>query len=219
MVPRTRSVATAVALGALAASAGLALATNDGDGDGTPRTDPVRARFLVTESEIKVRTCQGKDGPYVEVKAEVKGPSTGDPRLRGAVQAHVRDFFNLNNGNGTFRGRLVVSDTRTGRVKVQAKFSGVDYRVGGEDETAGLIRGEARGKKARNLPGGELLANFRLAFPQGSPPVVQIGGAWSNNLIPAVIQRGRCTGRFHRAPEAASSPASRAVAARWGVAR
>jgi hypothetical protein len=219
MVPRTRSVAAAVALGALAASAGLALANNDGDGDGRPRTDPVRARFVVTEDETKFRTCRGKDGPYVEARSEVKGPSTGDPRLRGVVEAEVRDFFNLNTGNGTFRGKLVVSDARTGREKVEARFSGVDYRVGGEDETAGLIRGEARVNKARNLPGGELLANFRVAFPQGSPPVVQIGGVWTNNLIPAVIQRGRCTGPFQPAPTAASSPASRAVAARWGVAR
>jgi hypothetical protein len=220
MIARPRSIAAAVALVALPAGAGLALAQNDGRDDGRPRTDPVRARAVLTEDDTKFRTCQGKDGAYIEAKSKVRGTATGDPRLRGAIKAKVRDFFNLDTGDGTFRGRFVVRDARTGRVKVVAKLLGVDHRVEGGDEIAGLIRGEARRNKARNLPGGELVANFRLKFPEDppGPPVVQIGGSWTNSLIPAVIQKGRCTGPFQPAPEAASASARGGAGARWGIA-
>jgi hypothetical protein len=217
MVLRGRWVVLATALVVLAASAGLALADDDDGDSGPPRTDPVRARVLLTESTAKARTCQGQDGLYAEVLSDVKGRSNGDPRLSGAVEAKVRDFFNVNTRYGTLRAELVIRDARTGREKVEAKATGVDYPVGGDDETAGFIRGEANGVPARNLPGGELFANFRLAFTEDGA-LVQVGGAWTNNLIPAVIQRGRCTGPFEPVPPAASTLASDAVS-RWDVAR
>jgi hypothetical protein len=216
MAHRARSVASAVALVAFAAGAGLALADNGGGTgihQGKPRTDRANARFVVADGESTARTCQGKDGTYLEVKSHVTGPVTGGPRLRGVAEAEIRDFFNLDTGNGTFRGVLVVR-SQSGQTKVEARFIGVDYRVGGEDETAGLIHGEAR--RAGAFPAGELVANFRVDFPENSPPTVQIGGAWTNNLIPAVIQRGSCTGPFHPVPEAASASSA---AARWGAAR
>jgi hypothetical protein len=211
MIARPRSVVIGVALVAFAAGTGLALAGDDGNG-AKPQTDRVNARFTLADDETEFRSCQGKDGPYLELKQEVTGTVTGDPRLNGVAEAKIRDFFNLNTGNGTFRGEFVVR-SHTGTKKVEARFNGVDYRVGGEDQTAGLIHGVAR--RAGNLPAGELVANFRLEFPDDAAPFVKIGGAWTNNLIPAVIQRGGCTGPFEPAPEAASASSD---GARWRVA-
>jgi hypothetical protein len=209
MFLRPRSVAIAVALVAVPASAGLALAGNNGD---RPRTDPVRAKAVLSRSDLKMRTCQGQDGPYGEFRGTVGGPSTGDPRLTGTLEARIHDLINLHTFDGVLRGEVVIRGA-AGREKVEGHFNGVDDPI----QTAGFLRGEARRNQAKNLPGGELFGNVRITFPQGKPPEVHLGGASTNNLIPAVIQKGHCTGPFHRATvqDAASGRAGRAVA-RWG---
>ena len=205
-----RSIAMVVAFMALA-GAGLALA--DGNGN-TPRIDPVQATFRPTGLTQVERTCQGEDGLYAEVKAVVRGNTTGDPRLSGPTVARFRDFFNTDTGDGVLRGDLVVTEAGGGQKKVKGNAISVDYRLPAGDESAGFIRGKVKEGETSDLPGGALFANFRVSFINGT---VQIGGSWRNSRIPAVIQRGHCTGPFHTPSPAAGGAGSAPAGAvgRW----
>lgn len=163
-----------------------------------PQTDSVMAVQTYTHIEGKFRECEGQDGPYLQQRFTATGTSTGDPRLTGDVEVRVhRDLLNLATGFGTFHARLVIRDPSTGRKKVEGEWQAVTA----QDISQGLLRGEVRDEgvaTSEETSGrGELFANIRTRFHPNGAVTSQIGGA-TDGRNPAVIQSGRCTGRWEK---------------------
>jgi hypothetical protein len=158
-----------------------------------PQTDSVMALQTYTHIEGKFRECEGRDGPYLQQRFTVTGTSTGDPRLAGDVEVRIqRDLLNLATGFGTFHARLVIRDSSTGRKKVAGEWQAVTA----QDISQGLLRGEVRDEGVVSGR-GELFANIRTRFHPNGAVTSQIGGV-TDGRNPAVIQSGRCTGRWER---------------------
>jgi len=177
-------IAAVVALGLVGGGA-VALANG---GAPSAKTEQIMAKIRFTHAEGKFRQCQGIDFRYQDDSFTATGPATGDPRFTGNATAHVSQFRYIDESSGSAEGDFTITDPQTGRVKVRAQFNGVIF----QGKTYSFATG-----KVFNADGSvdRLSANQRT-FPENFAPTLQLGGDFTDMHIPAVIQRGNCTGAF-----------------------
>lgn len=182
---------------AVAFASGLTVATPDpAPAQQTqPRTQPVTGMFTGAPVNARQRTCTGADGPYLEIRGQFTGTiASSDPRLTGNLDFMANPaLVNLATGFGTFRGRFRVSDPDTGRLKGEGEF----FTVVTE---ASLNHGFALGHV---ISGGgaaeDFFANFQSTFDLALNVTGNFGGVGDPRL-PAVIQKGQCSGPFTKVP-------------------
>ena len=172
---------SAVALVAVLGVSAAAIAAGGG-----PQIDQVAAEITYTHVQLDFRTCEGREGVFEEDRVRVLGTSEGDASLTGDVEVTVRALFELETGEATQSGRLVIRDPDTGRKKALASFT--DAGVG--EILQGMLVGSVRPK------GDSLVANWRTTFHENGAITAQIGGEAADGRLPAVVTRGRCKGPF-----------------------
>ncbi len=160
-----------------------------------PRTEPVTGMFTGAPVNARQRTCAGADGPDLEIRGHFAGTiASSDPRLTGTLDFMANPaLVNLATGFGTFRGRFRVSDPDTGRLKGEGEF----FTVVTE---ASLNHGFALGHV---ISGGgaaeDFFANFQSTFDLALNVAGNFGGVGDPRL-PAVVQKGQCSGPFTKVP-------------------
>ena len=188
----------------LLVSVGVAATTAFGQGN-RPRTEPVSGTFDTDPENVMVRSCDGEDGPYRELRGKWTGTITSsDPRLTGNVEilaqsalVNVSTGF-VNSGFGTFRGTFSISDATGGQTARGEFFTVV---------TEGFVNhGFATGKVVNdNGPAEDFFARFQSTL-DGSLHVHGVFGNlvpapvpfFADPRTPAVIQGGHCTGPWTR---------------------
>jgi hypothetical protein len=162
-----------------------------------PRTQPVTGFFRAAPVNAKLRTCEGLDGQYLEIRGHFSGAITSpdDPRLTGTLDFMAEPaLVNLNTGLGTFRGRFRISDAVTGQHQAEGEFLTVVT-------DRGLNHGFAHGKVA-NIGDGPA-DNFFATFESVLDAALNVSGQFGfagDIRTPAVIQGGHCTGAFQQVP-------------------
>ena len=104
-------------LGALALMAVLGVSAAAIAAGGGPQIDQVAAEITYTHVQLDFRTCEGREGVFEEDRVRVLGTSEGDASLTGNVKVTVKALFELETGEATQNGRLVIRDPDTGRKK------------------------------------------------------------------------------------------------------
>jgi hypothetical protein len=166
-------------------------------GQGTaPRTEPVSGTFVGSPVNVRQRVCEGRDGPYLEIRGHFSGTiASSDPRLTGTIDFMAEPaLVNLATGFGTFKGTLRVSDAMTSEQTAHGQF----FTVVTE---ASLNHGFAVGN-VMNAGGGAADAFF-VRFESTFDPALNVSGAFGgvgDPRTPGVIQGGHCTGPFTRMP-------------------
>ncbi len=153
-----------------------------------PRVEPVLGTFSFASAHEKQRFCMGEDGPYIEIRAHHEGTQEGDPRISGNIELEAHNLVNLVTGLGTSEGTFTVRDPATNELKVRGKYHGI-FTEGSKFH--GLAVGSVKG------PGGpsEVIDLFKADVNLVTGVVSgQFGGDSPDARIPAVIQRGACTG-------------------------
>ncbi len=118
----------------------------------------------------------------------VVGTSEGDASLTGDVEVTLHVLNEIETGESTQQGRLVIRDPDTGRKKVVASVNDAGF--------AEIFQGSLVGSLKPG--GGNLVANWRTTFQENGAVTAQIGGEAADGRLPAVVTRGRCTGPFER---------------------
>jgi lipopolysaccharide export LptBFGC system permease protein LptF len=178
---RRRWIAAAVLAVVVLGGAAVALAAS-----GAPRTESIMAKARFTAAEGKFRICQGEGSLYQEDTFVATGQATGDARFTGPITARISQLRTIDEQLGTAEGSFEIRDAVTGFRKVRATFSGVIF--GGKTYSFAV-------GKVFNTDGTwmALSANQR-SFPEAGAPTLQLGGDFTDTHIPAVIQRGKCSG-------------------------
>jgi hypothetical protein len=185
-----------------ASTAAGALADDEG-----PSTEPVTGVFSAKPVHAKTRTCEGEDGAYLEISGTFAGDIVGsDPRITGSLEFLAHALVNTTTGLGTFEGSFSVRQA-SGRAGARGAF----YTVITE---GGLNHGFARGTVG-NGPGhghdaahpaghgDEAGDDFFARFDSTVDAALNVNGTFGgagDARLPAVIQGGRCTGRWTRVP-------------------
>jgi hypothetical protein len=208
----------AAALCGLAGSGAVAFAATSGD-----TVENVSAAIVFEHAWIKDRTCPAPDGStFLEQFVHAHGTATGDPRLSGAVDVHLRLWATLENAPGIQEGTLRIRDADSGVWKLRTRFSiaaggtGLDY-VGG---ISGTVTGRS-GDAGRTLR-ARLTGPFDIEFHDNGAVTAQVGGQSSGAETPAALYSGACEGPFDRsevdlpAPDAPAPTAGARGAGRAG---
>lgn len=193
---RHKLIAAVAVLVALLAT-GVAIAAHKAS---RAHTDPVTASFTVNQERMTEKLCAGQDGQYRQFHAVYRGTSTGDPRLTGNLTLRSSGLVNQDTGFGSTRGKAVVRDASTGRLKAHGHFWAVNTDRG---FLHGLILARVHDRDtggAEDADGsGGLLGNFKGSFnAAGTTFTGQLGGTSGDDRTPAVIQAGGCPSRRHR---------------------
>lgn len=175
----------------------LALNVQDDDSDDDDgrrlHSDNVEAAVIFTHLRARFRLCEGEEGPYAESDHTFLGTSVGDPRLTGRIEVRLHDIFNITEEIGPQRGTVVIRSG--GRRKVEGEFNS----WGPLEMTQGVIVGRVRDEGVPPEPtegAGKLIANWRITYHANGGISAQIGGATTDNRLPAGVWSGRCRGRF-----------------------
>jgi hypothetical protein len=178
---------------ALSTLAVVAFATAAGAGGRqSPRVDPVLGTFSFASAYEKQRFCTGEDGPYIEIRAHHEGTQSGDPRLSGNIELEAHNLVNLATGLGTSEGTFTVRDPATKALKAKGSYHGI-FTEGSKFH--GLSSGSVKGSGGETRFISLFKADVNLATGVVSG---QLGGATADARIPAVIQRGACSGPWTR---------------------
>ena len=147
----TRWLAAVAVTGSI--SAGVAFAASQ-----AAETSPVTADFQASLTAQHQRQC---DTSHVLFRLKFEGSQTSsDPRLTGSLKARVKSVVNTENGYGSTRARVRISDASTGR----PKFNGHAIGVLAPDGTAqGLLTGRTVGPNST-----QLIANFNVKQDQST---------------------------------------------------
>ena len=162
---------------------------------GTPQADNLEASIVYTHLHGRFKECEGEDGHYFVTDHTFTGTSIGDSRLTGRFEVHVHDLFNSTEGLGPQTGHVVIRDALTGRKKAEGTYSA----WGPTDYVQGTLVGRVYDEGAGGEPtrgAGNLAANWRVTFHADGSIVAQIGGAVSDNRIPAGVSSGTCDTKF-----------------------
>src|SRR5436190_839614 len=187
----------------LLVSVSVAATTAFGQGN-RPRTEPVSGTFDTDPENVMVRSCDGEDGAYRELRGKWTGTITSsDPRLTGNLEIMAQSaLVNVNSGFGTFQGTFSISDT-TGMQTARGEF----VTVVTEGNTAvATNHGFATGKVMNQQGPAE---DFFARFQSTLDAVLHVHGIFGNLVpvavlpladprTPAVIQGGHCTGPWTR---------------------
>jgi hypothetical protein len=173
-------------VGLIAALGVCAIAIAAGRG---PQMDAVAADITYTHVTLDFRICEAPGGTFEEDRVRVLGTSEGDPSLTGDVEVTLKALFELETGEATQQGRLVIRDADTGRKKASATFTD----AGVEEILQGMVVGSVRPR------GTSLIANWRTTFHDNGAITAQIGGEAADGRLPAVVTSGRCKGPFTHA--------------------
>jgi hypothetical protein len=178
----------------LGVSVGTAVAKDDG-----LRTDPVSGTFEANPVNVKLRTCTGEDGQYLEIRGEFAGPITSpDPRLTGELKFTAAPaLVNTITGFGTFQGPFQITDEATGKQKSDGQFYAV---VTDANTELAKNHGFAVGKvvKQGDRPSADFFASFKadlVTVGDDQTPFLHVEGqfgAMDDNRTPAVVQGGHC---------------------------
>lgn len=174
------------------------ISAGDDDADfagGRPQADDIEARVVITHVHGRYKECEGEDGHYFVTDHTFTGTSTGDPRLTGRFEVHLHDLFNATEGLGAQTGHVVIRDAVTGTKKAEGTYSGwgpTDYV---QSTLVGRVPDEGTGAEPTR-GGGNLAANWRLTYGANGSFVGQIGGAVTDNRIPAGVYSGTCDTKF-----------------------
>lgn len=186
--PRLRLVAVAAAvtgsLLVMSTGASAILAS------GSRNTDEVTATLDFKRVQGAARFCDGRDGTYDQERGVVSGIASGDPRLSGRIALRFRSLDRLTDEGhlGTFRGRLRVFNPSTGRMKLNSRVHLVQHY----GDQVGVLVGTT-------ADGSSIVANVRIRFTEvnGNFDIVgQVGGQSDSKTMPAVVQRGKCSGPY-----------------------
>ena len=183
-----------------AAMAGDLALASDG-----PRTQAVNGSFTAQPVNAKTRTCVGEDGTYLEVSGKFAGNITSsDPRVTGTLEFNAHALVNTTTGLGNFEGTFrirseapgggargvfftVVTDGGLNHGFARGKLSGGD-----DDDDDGDHEGEGGG-------GADFFARYQAVTDAALNVTGAFGGA-GDPRAPAIIQSGRCSGRWTRVP-------------------
>jgi hypothetical protein len=153
---------------------------------GGPQIDQVAAEITYTHVKLDFRICEGREGVFEEDRVRVLGTSEGDASLTGDVEVTLKALFELETGEATQAGRLLIRDPNTGRKKAVGTFTD----AGVAEILQGMVAGSLR-------PNGDaLIANWRTTFHESGAITAQIGGEAPDGRMPAVVSSGRCKGPF-----------------------
>ena len=196
-------------LGGLALIAVFAVSAAAIAGGSGPTIDQVEATITYTHAQVDIRICEGPGGAIEEDRVRVVGTVEGDSSLTGNVEVRLRALNELETGESTQHGRLVIRDPDTGRKKAVATFTD----AGVAEVFQGMLAGSVR-------PSGEnLVANWRTTFHENGAVTAQIGGVAADGRLPAVVTKGRCQGPFESIEFDIPPPETAATARRAGSAR
>jgi hypothetical protein len=167
-----------------------------------PRTDPVVGAFTAKPANVKTRTCKGEDGAYLEVSGTFAGDIVSkDPRVSGKLEFLAHALVNTTTGFGNFEGTFTISSTAPGG-GARGTFATVVTDVG---LNHGFARGRLGGGEdgehdGENGEGGaDFFARYEAVVDAGLNVKGAFGGA-GDPRAPAIIQSGRCSGRWTRFP-------------------
>jgi hypothetical protein len=167
-----------------------------------PRTDAVVGSFTAKPVNVKTRTCVGQDGGYFEVSGKFAGDIvSADPRVSGKLEFLAHALVNTTTGFGNFEGTFSISSTAPGG-GARGTFATV---VSGGAFNHGFARGKlGSGEEGQHDgEGGEGGADFFARYEavvDGSLNVTGAFGGPGSPQAPAIIQSGRCSGRWTRVP-------------------
>lgn len=171
-----------------------AAADDDAGGGGSLHSDDVQASVIITHIHVKSRQCDAQDGHYFEGRSVFTGTSVGDPRLSGQFEfAVIQDLFNATQLNGPQRANIEIRDPVTGRKKAEGATSAWGPADFVQGTIVGAVRDEGGGSEETS-GSGRLIANFRLTYHANGAVSIQIGGATTDNQLPAGIWRSGCAG-------------------------
>jgi hypothetical protein len=157
--------------------------------DGAPRTEAASGTFSASPVNVKLRTCTGDDGPYLEIRGGFGGTIvSSDPRLTGRLEFVAHALVNQLSGLGTFEGSFHVRSVSAG-----GGASGTFHTVVTERSlNHGFARGKVGGEGA-----GQGAEDFFARFESTVDPGLNVTGSFGDvgdDRTPAVIQSGHCTG-------------------------
>jgi hypothetical protein len=191
-----------IGMWALAGVVGLGAAGTvaHGDPQKTPRTEPVSGTLTASPVNVKQRICQGEDGTYIDIRGSFAGEITSsDPRLTGELEFTAdRAIVNVVTGLGSFQGRFRIVDPLTGRQKARGEFSTVITEASlNHGFAVGTLSNERSSSAAGqdDESGERFLASYNATMDAELNVTGHFGDAGDPRL-PAIIQSGRCTGRF-----------------------
>ena len=190
-------------IGALALVAVLGVSAVAIAAGGGPQIDQVAAEITYTHAQVDFRICDGPGGEIDEQRVRVVGTSEGDASLTGDVEVTLHVLNEIETGESTQQGRLVIRDPETGRKKAVASVN--------DAGVAEIFQGSLVGTLKPG--GGNLIANWRTTFHENGAITAQIGGEAADGRLPAVVTRGHCKGPFEHV-EADFPPPEEATAAR-----
>jgi len=137
----------AVGAGVASFSAGVAVAASQ-----SAETTAVTADFQAAVVSQKQRQC---DANHMKFRVKFEGTQTSaDPRLSGKLTVRAVTIVNTQNGYGSVRAKVRVSDAATGKPKLHGLALGVTEPDGGSE---GLLSGRTVGPNSMRL-----LANFNV---------------------------------------------------------
>jgi hypothetical protein len=180
-----------------AATAGDVALASDG-----PSTKEVTGSFTAKPAGAKKRLCVGEDGTYLEVSGKFAGTITSsDARVSGALEFNAHALVNITTGFGNFEGTFSVRSEAPG-----GGARGVFYTV---VTNGGLNHGFARGKLGGGDDDGEHDgeggggADFFARYQAVTDADLNVTGGFGTAgdlRLPAIIQTGRCSGRWVKVP-------------------
>jgi hypothetical protein len=164
--------------------------------DDEPRTQALTGTFRSSPVNARTRTCTGRDGRYVEIRGTFSGSiNASDPRLTGRLDFSAHALVNQDTGLGTFEGAFQVTPARgtqgargvfftvVTEGSLNHGFARAKFVTEGDDEEDGERQGD------------DLFVHFESVVDARLNTTGQIGGT-GDPRTPAVIQGGRCTGRW-----------------------
>ena len=169
--------------------------------DGAPLTKPVTGVFTAKPVNAKTRTCMGADGPYLEVSGKFGGTITSDDaRVSGSLEFQTHALVNLGTGLGNFEGSFSIDSPAPGGGARGVFFTVVT--AGGQNH--GFARGKLGGGNDEGEHDGEgggpdFFARYQATVDASLNVSGGFGGP-GDAVAPAIIQSGRCSGRWTRIP-------------------
>lgn len=172
----------AIGAGVASFTAGAAIA-----GTQSSETTAVTATFQAAVVSTQERQC---DADHTKFRVRFEGTQTSaDARLSGRITIRAVSIVNTQNGYGSTRAKVRLSDPATGKPKLHARAVGVLEPDGG---TEGLLAGRTVGPDSVRL-----LANFNVAQDPASGALTgelgkdsQSGAAQDPAILTSACKRG-----------------------------
>jgi hypothetical protein len=188
--------------------AGVFVAADLARADDPPRTQAVSGTFTAKPVNAKQRQCVGADGPYIEVSGTFAGNIVStDPRVTGTLEFLAHALINVTTGLGNFEGSFSIRSAAPGGGARGIFFTVVTDGGLNHGFARGTLGGgghddgeDDRGHDGDHGGGGP---DFFARYQAVTDAALNVTGAFGgpgDPRAPAIIQSGRCSGRWTKVP-------------------